>query len=230
MAYRDDAESLRAYRDRITSELADARRGAEEARERAQNVRKLERDLAETEAKLAALDASGGRPRRALEDVRIAAPCTASWDDMKGDDRVRFCGKCEKNVYNLSAMPREEAEAFLADRGGNVCVRLYQRTDGTVLTEDCPVGVKRRRRVRLALAVGGGLLAGAAVAIAGMDGKCKTSTDGWQQGDIRPLQGAVAFPLQSATQEPSAETPPPRPPVQPIMGKPTMPHPAGTQK
>jgi hypothetical protein len=231
MAYRDDLHSLRAYRDRVASDLQDARRAAEEAKERAKDVAKLEKDLAEAEARLGSLEANGGakwRPR--LEDVRVAAPCNVSWDTMVGDDRVRFCGKCEKNVYNLSAMPREEAEAFLADRGGNVCVRLYKRADGTVLTEDCPVGMKRRSRVRLALAVGGGLLASAAVAVAGMDGKCKTSPEAWQQGDVRPLQGAVAFPLPSATEEPSAEAPPPHPPEHVLMGKPAMPHPAGAKK
>ena len=26
-----------------------------------------------------------------LDRVRIASPCSASWSDMAGDDRVRFC-------------------------------------------------------------------------------------------------------------------------------------------
>jgi hypothetical protein len=92
---------------------------------------------------------------------------------MIGDDRVRFCQQCTKNVYNLSAMSREDAEALLragqereAAAGGGMCVRLYRRADGTVLTADCPDGSRRKKR-RLALfgAVGGGLMAtGAAVA------------------------------------------------------------------
>ena len=166
MTYRDEALSLRAYRDRLVGELEDARRAAHEARERAETVTRLEKDLAAVNANLAASEKS----RRAgsgpiLEDVRIAAPCGESWERMQGDDRVRFCGTCEKNVYNLSAMPRAEAEALLAERGGDLCVRLYKRADGTVLTEDCPVGLKRRRRVRLAIAaVGGGMVAAASAA------------------------------------------------------------------
>ncbi|HEY8042381.1 MAG TPA: hypothetical protein VIF15_21405 [Polyangiaceae bacterium] len=176
------SESLRAYRDRVAGDLEEARRAAREATERAQKVGILEKELAETEA---LLDKMGGG-RRALpllEDVKIAAPCNASWDQMVGDDRIRFCGQCEKNVYNLSAMPRDEAESLLLAKEGNMCVRLYKRADGTVLTDDCPVGVKRRRRRRAALAtVGGGLLA-AAAALGASAG--------------RPLQGsAVAIPVE----------------------------------
>ena len=44
-----------------------------------------------------------------LDDIQIATPCSASWDDMRGDDRVRHCGDCRMNVYNLSEMTRAEA-------------------------------------------------------------------------------------------------------------------------
>jgi hypothetical protein len=81
----------------------------------------------------------------ALEDLRIATPCRADWDEMSGDDRVRFCGRCEKNVYNVSALSRAEAEALVREREGRVCLRLYRRSDGTVITSDCPVGVRRQR-------------------------------------------------------------------------------------
>jgi hypothetical protein len=84
-----------------------------------------------------------------LGRARIAAPCPTSWDAMEGDDRVRFCGLCQLNVYNLSAMTRAEAEALVARTEGRVCARLYRRADGTVLTKDCPTGLRAvRRRVR----------------------------------------------------------------------------------
>jgi hypothetical protein len=162
MSYRDVSESLRAYRERIANDLDDARRAAKEAAERASKVTILERELAETEALLAKL----GGARRGLpllDDVRIAAPCKADWDGMLGDDHVRFCGQCEKSVYNLSSLSREEAEALLVAKEGKMCVRIFRREDGTVLTGDCPVGVKRRRRRRVAAAaVGGGMMAAAA--------------------------------------------------------------------
>jgi hypothetical protein len=80
-----------------------------------------------------------------LESIRIATPCRADWDDMVGDERVRFCGKCQKNVYNLSEMTRAEAEALVREKQGRMCARLYRRRDGTVLTADCPVGVRNQR-------------------------------------------------------------------------------------
>jgi hypothetical protein len=87
-----------------------------------------------------------------LDRIRIASPCTASWKDMKGDDRVRFCESCRKNVYNLSALAREEAERLIQAQNGKICTLLYRRWDGTVLTADCPIG-QRTVRKRIALRV-----------------------------------------------------------------------------
>ena len=56
-----------------------------------------------------------------------------------------FCHLCQKKVYNLSAMTRGEGERLLAKSEGNMCVCMYRRQDGTVMTTDCPVGVRRCR-------------------------------------------------------------------------------------
>jgi hypothetical protein len=80
-----------------------------------------------------------------LRDIRIASPCSADWEKMVGDDRVRFCTECSRNVYNLSAMAATDAEAFVSAQTGRLCVRFYQRVDGTLLNEDCPVGWARVR-------------------------------------------------------------------------------------
>jgi hypothetical protein len=79
-----------------------------------------------------------------LNDIRIAAPCDADWADMVGDERTRHCGQCSKNVYNLSSMTAQQAAELVREREGRVCVRLYRRKDGTVLTADCPVGLAER--------------------------------------------------------------------------------------
>jgi len=178
MAYRDVSESLRAYRERVSRDLEDARIAAKEAQERADKVRILEKELAETDGLIAKLAEKRAQklPLPVLENVAIAAPCKASWDAMVGDDCVRFCGQCEKNVYNLSAMPRDEAEALLAAREGKMCVRLYKREDGTVMTSDCPVGVKRRRRRRAVAGVlGGGMMAATASLFASSTGQMQGS-------------------------------------------------------
>jgi hypothetical protein len=75
-----------------------------------------------------------------LDNIKIASPCAADWNAMIGNNRQRYCGECKLNVYNLSGMSRTEAENLLLQSEGRVCVRYFRRSDGTVLTEDCPVG------------------------------------------------------------------------------------------
>src|SRR5262245_10113268 len=84
-----------------------------------------------------------------LDHIKIAAPCPADWDQMFsfGDERVRYCSQCNLNVYNLSDMSRQEAEALIYKTEGRLCVRFYRRADGSILTQNCPVGlmaIKRR--------------------------------------------------------------------------------------
>jgi hypothetical protein len=92
-----------------------------------------------------------------LNNIKIASPCSANWNEMYGDDRKRFCAECKLNVYNLSGMTQAEAESLLINSEGRVCVKFYRREDGSVLTKDCPVGwqtIKRRvSRVMTALAI-----------------------------------------------------------------------------
>lgn len=83
-----------------------------------------------------------------LDRIKIASPCAANWNEMIGDARQRHCSACKLNVYNLSEMTRREAENFLINAEGRVCLRIYRRKDGTVITKDCPVGwAKIKRRV-----------------------------------------------------------------------------------
>lgn len=92
-----------------------------------------------------------------LDVIDVASPCAVPWESMTGDERARFCGECRMHVYNLSDMTRGEAEALISAREGKLCVRFFRRADGTVLTQDCPVGLRavRRRLARLAACAGG---------------------------------------------------------------------------
>ena len=163
--YRDDTDSLEARHAALSEELTSVKAKTRELDELKTSEVRLAREVADVAKKL-----EGRAARRALpllESIQIASPCTALWDEMIGDDRARFCTHCQKDVFNLSALPRDEAESFMAARTGAVCVRLYKRADGTVLTSDCPVGVKRkRRRKAVVAAVGGGLLAAGALLMA----------------------------------------------------------------
>jgi hypothetical protein len=85
-----------------------------------------------------------------LNNIKIASPCSAEWNEMYGDNRKRFCGDCKLNVYNLSGMTRDEAENLIQIAEGRLCVRYYMRPDGTVITADCPVGwAKVKQRTKL---------------------------------------------------------------------------------
>jgi hypothetical protein len=154
-----------------------------------------------------------------LKDIRIASPCSADWDKMYGDDRKRFCGDCKLNVYNLSGMSREEAESLIIKAEGRLCVRFYKRRDGSVITQDCPVGwarIKQRTRViaTAAFSLVMALLSG--VFIAGLFSKPRITL-----GELRlPLatptpqhtMGAMARP------EPNTNTGPKKDPDN-VMGK-----------
>ena len=59
---------------------------------------------------------------------------------------MRFCTQCELNVYNLSGMRRAEAERLVARAEGRLCVRFFRRADGTIITKDCPVGLRALKR------------------------------------------------------------------------------------
>ena len=90
-----------------------------------------------------------------LKHLRIASPCPASWESMKGDDRVRFCELCKLNVYDFAQLTRREVDALVANSEGRLCGRLYRRADGTIITKDCPVGLQaiRRRVARISGAI-----------------------------------------------------------------------------
>lgn len=87
---------------------------------------------------------------RRLDQVEVASPCQrVAWDDMEpvagAGDRVRRCGACSLDVHDLSALSRDEAEALLRARDGRrLCVRLFRREDGRLLTSDCPLALSER--------------------------------------------------------------------------------------
>jgi len=203
MSYRDDLDAARARRDALARELA-------ELRERLSDRATLE--ARERELAAAVLDANrrvdharGQVKLPLLQELRVASPCSERWDAMTGDDRMRFCGKCQQHVYDLSEMTSAEAEGFLRARAGSACVRFFRRADGTVLTADCPEGVRRRRRRRFAVAgaavaVLASLAGGVARALTG-----RAATRPAPQGELGvpapPVMGAVSV-APPATDEP----------------------------
>ncbi|MBP9091302.1 tetratricopeptide repeat protein [bacterium] len=92
-----------------------------------------------------------------LDAVAIVSPCRVDWKDMVGSARVRTCSMCKLHVYNLSEMTTKEAEdLFSANSAGNLCLKLFRRNDGTIMTKDCSVARriidKSALRIRLLVA------------------------------------------------------------------------------
>jgi hypothetical protein len=210
--YRDDADALEARHAALSEELSAVQSKTRELGALQKQEAALSDDLADVRRRLEKMGSRRALPL--LESLRIASPCTESWDEMTGDDRVRFCASCRKDVYNLAGMARDEAERLVRERAGDVCIRLYKREDGTVLTSDCPVGQKRKRRRRLAMAVVGGGVAAA--------GALYAATASVTMGGVRPHPAGLA-PAPDTTLEPD-EPPPPNPPagLRPRMGAPRM--------
>ncbi len=75
-----------------------------------------------------------------LDSLVLAYPCPIQWDSMVGDERERFCEKCSMKVFNISDLPKSEAETFLREnsKSDELCVKFYLRSDGTIKTNNCP--------------------------------------------------------------------------------------------
>ena len=171
------------------------------------------------------------RPAPSLELIQIASPCTVDWETMQGDDRTRFCGQCNLHVYNLSEMTRDEATTFLASRTGRTCVRMYKRSDGTVLTQDCPVGLAavRAKIVRLTWASMGLVVAMCASALTTLANFASSGHSGsarfGQQNQVVPGFMAVMGGICPPAPPPAPFVAPPPSSVQPDINQPTPPQP-----
>lgn len=89
-----------------------------------------------------------------LDRLFIAAPCPVTWASMHGGERVRDCSLCARKVYNISDMTKPEAEEFIRTNGASQCMTFYRRADGTIMTDNCPVGLRKlRNSVRRAMAI-----------------------------------------------------------------------------
>ena len=84
-----------------------------------------------------------------LDQIRVARPCSLSWASMEGTERVRHCGQCALNVYNISEMSGDEAVNLIREREGRVCVRCFRHHDGTIITRNCPSRFRKLRRAVL---------------------------------------------------------------------------------
>lgn len=149
-----------------------------------------------------------------LNNIKIASPCSADWNEMCGNERKRFCGDCKLNVYNLSGMTKYDAENLLAVSEGRLCVRYFQRSDGTILTADCPVGWEKVKQRLSIFATAAFSMLVALVSGLMTVSFMKKHADAVRRIPIpfaiatptpEPLMGVVALPSPTPSQTPSRE-------------------------
>ena len=99
-----------------------------------------------------------GRSLTLLDRVQVKSPCTEDWNEMVGNDQVRFCSHCSKHVHNLSAMTRREAEALVLKSNGNLCIR-YRRNPETQTVMTLPIRLGNALTRRLSLPIAAGVMA-----------------------------------------------------------------------
>ena len=58
-----------------------------------------------------------------VDSVEVKSPCSESWNNMQGTDKIRFCSHCSKSVNNLSEMTRKQATRLVRASNGNLCIR-----------------------------------------------------------------------------------------------------------
>jgi hypothetical protein len=87
-----------------------------------------------------------------LDRIDVREPCTESWEQMTGNNEVRFCSHCSKNVYDLSSYTRQRAEKLVRDSNGGLCVRYRKDERGRVITAP-PKFTQIKRHAKIAAGV-----------------------------------------------------------------------------
>lgn len=63
--------------------------------------------------------------------IDIDNPCNENWEQMTGCEQKRFCGSCNKNVYNISEMTETEASTLLKTIK-DPCVRFSEDENSNI--------------------------------------------------------------------------------------------------
>lgn len=77
--------------------------------------------------------------KRFIDSVSVASPCGENWDAMKGNEQIRFCSHCAKDVTNISEMSAAEARRFVLRSKGSICIRVIKDTRGRTISVERPL-------------------------------------------------------------------------------------------
>ena len=89
---------------------------------------------------------------KSLRSITVTSPCLADWDQMTGNDQIRFCEHCNLKVHNISELSYSQAARLVARSQGRLCVRYYRDSQGAALTKQATPKLHQigRRASRLA--------------------------------------------------------------------------------
>jgi hypothetical protein len=131
--------------------------------------------------------------------VDVPKPCDVDWEDMVGDERGRFCGRCGKTVTNLSVLDGDQIAGVLA-RGD--CVSFLYREDASIMTAErrAPGGTAGAKAAAVVLAATMALTLGCdARRTSGAPLPLTPAASGAADGDLRRTSGEPLPPTPAAS-------------------------------
>lgn len=135
---------------------------------------------------------------RPHEHLQVSESCSAEWDSMSGNERVRFCAHCRMHVHNLSEVTPREALDLVLRSGGRLCLRIERDPLGVPRTRPLaePLYQISRRASRLAAGV-----FGAALTV------CSAAAASAQTPEPAPAQQVVMVPAEVTPEAGTAQNP-----------------------
>jgi hypothetical protein len=83
--------------------------------------------------------------RSLIDSIEVKSPCSEDWNEMTGTDKVRFCGHCDLNVNNISALTRKQAMRLVRESNGRICIHYVKNpVDNKPLFADKLYQISRR--------------------------------------------------------------------------------------
>jgi hypothetical protein len=79
---------------------------------------------------------------------KLSFACPIPWADLRGDERARFCEKCNHTIVNFSELTEAERLNILENRGpGKLCVTYHRRLSGEYVTPENPLTAIERSHI-----------------------------------------------------------------------------------
>ena len=132
--------------------------------------------------------------RDLLTQLEIKKPCSADWDQMTGNSRIRFCEHCQLSVNDLSSLTLKRVRRLIAKSKGQLCVRYHRDPAGNPILAQVPEKLNRIGKRVSRVAAG---MFTATLGLSNASGNAATSTQAYQEVFV-PVQiqsAAVQAPM-----------------------------------